>query len=185
MLSTTVPLEVKTWTVEEYHQMVEVGLLREEDRVELLSGEIVKMSPIKSEHAHAVDRLAEWLTFFFERKQLVRTQNPVSLSNISEPEPDIAVVLRKAYYSAHPGPKDIRLLIEVADTSLAKDRAVKLPLYAAAGIPEYWIVDLANKAVEVYTQPVGDGYDQRMVFRAGDEVTTPTVQALPVADVLG
>ncbi|MCB0637500.1 MAG: Uma2 family endonuclease [Lewinella sp.] len=181
----TVPLERKTWKMEEYHQMVDVSLLREEDRVELLSGEIVKMSPIKSAHAHAVDRLAEWLTFFFERKQLVRIQNPVSISNVSEPEPDIAVVKRKAYYDAHPRPKDVTLLIEVADTSLSKDREIKLPLYAVAGIPEYWIVDLTNGAIEVYTQPAGSDYDRRVVFRAGDQVSTPTIQALPVDDVLG
>lgn len=159
----------RRFTVEEYHRMGEAGILREDDRVELLKGEIIQMAPIGSRHAACVSRLGDWLAKRLPDTAAVRIQNPIRLPPRSEPEPDLVVVRRRDdfYATAHPGPGDIFLLIEVADTSLEHDRDVKLPLYAAAGIPEVWIVDLERRRVLVYRQPAGASYRQVTVVEEG------------------
>lgn len=186
---TTVEVQRRTWTVAEYHRMIEVEILGEDDRVELLAGEIVAKMPIGSRHAACVDRSGDVLVERTRGRFGVRRQNPVTLDDASEPEPDLALVTwRDDYYAAaHPGPADVALLIEVADSSLLLDRRLKLPLYAAAGIPESWLVDLVADTVEVRSSPSPRGYGVLSVARRGEEVRSVTVPGLVLAadDVLG
>lgn len=162
-------------TVREYHRMAEAGILTADDRVELLNGQIICMSPIGSQHAACVDKLDELLKQLLTDQALVRVQNPVVLGEYSEPEPDIAVVRRKLdYYAAgHPTPEEVYLIIEVADSSLEKDRIKKRALYANAGIQHYWIINLDKKEIEVYHTPIRDNYRSRQLHRAGDTVAFP------------
>lgn len=147
-------------TLDEYHRLGEAGILGEDDRVELLDGQLVDMSPIGPRHALAVDALNELLMAAVAGRAAVRVQNPVEIGRGTEPNPDIAVVRRPwdGYPHAHPRPEDVFLLVEVADTSLATDRGAKLELYARAGIREFWIVNLTTDGVLVYRSPSGDTY---------------------------
>jgi hypothetical protein len=146
--------------VDEYHAMVRAGILMEGDRIELIDGEIVEMHTIGSRHLACVIRLNHLLVPPLAGRARVSIQGSMRLDRYSEPEPDVLVLRPRAddYASAHPGPADVLLAIEVADTSLAYDRTVKLPLYARAGIAEVWIVDLEARAVEVHREPSADGY---------------------------
>lgn len=168
----------RSFTVEEYHRMAQAGILGEDDRVELIDGEIVKMTPIGSRHAACIMRLNRLFSRQLGQEVLVNVQNPIRLGEYSEPEPDVALLrFRKDFYAqAHPGPEDVVLVIEVADTSAAYDREVKLPLYARAGVPEVWLVDLAEERIEVYRQPGRQGYEQIQRLGRGQHVTA---QAFP------
>lgn len=147
-------------TVREYHRLGDAGILGEDNRVELFEGQLVDMSPIGPRHALAVDALNEHLVRAVAGRAAVRVQNPIELDGGSESQPDIALVRRPwgGYPTAHPGPVDVLLLIEVADTSLEIDRGAKLELYARAAIPEFWLVDLTADRVLVHRDPNGDGY---------------------------
>lgn len=147
-------------TVTEYHRMGEVGILGERDRVELIEGELVAMSPIGSYHHGTVNHLTHSLVHAVGEHAVVSVQGPVRLDDFSEPEPDFALLRPRAdfYRDAHPRPDDVLLLIEVADTSLNYDRAVKRALYARHAIPEFWIVNLNAGEVEVCREPKADGY---------------------------
>lgn len=176
-------------TVAEYHRMGEAGILSEADRVELVEGELVAMSPVGSPHAGAVNALTRLLVGAVGAGGVVSVQNPVRLDDRTEPEPDLAVLKPRAddYRSATPGPGDVLLLVEVADTSVGYDRAIKAPLYAAHGIPELWIVDLTAREVEVHRTPGGGRYAS--VARVGPGGTLhpeslPGV-SIPAAAVLG
>jgi Uma2 family endonuclease len=149
-------------TVDDYHRMGEAGILSEDDRVELIEGELVEMAPIGSEHAAAVTDLNYLLMVAVGEKALVSPQNPVRLDRHSEPQPDFALLKPRPdrYRSALPTPQDTLLIVEVAHSSLAYDRAVKLALYASHSIPEVWIVNLAANEVEVYRKPQGDRYTE-------------------------
>jgi Uma2 family endonuclease len=151
----------------EYHRIAELGLF-EDERVELLAGLLIEMSPQKSPHAGATAELGEKLTLALAGRAKVRQQLPLALSEDSEPEPDIAVVPMAVYYDEHP--TSAYLLAEVADSSLRKDREIKGPLYAAAGIAEYWIVNLVDGVLEVYTDPSPSGYEARETFGRDAEV---------------
>jgi Uma2 family endonuclease len=147
-------------TVAEYHRMAEAGILTERDRVELIEGELIAMSPIGSEHSGTVNALNRTLVRAVGDRAIVAVQNPVQLDDLSEPEPDFALLKPRDddYRRATPRPHEVLLIIEVADTSLAYDRAVKRSLYARHGIPEFWIVNLAAKQVEVCRSPTGEQY---------------------------
>jgi Uma2 family endonuclease len=147
-------------TLDDYHRLGAAGILGEDDRVELLEGQLVDMSPIGPRHALAVDALTELLVPAVVGRAVVRVQNPIELDSGSEPQPDIVVVRRpwRGYPTVHPQPADIFLLIEVADSSLETDVGAKRELYARAGIREFWIVDLTTDAVLVHRDPGGDGY---------------------------
>lgn len=147
-------------TVDEYHRLGEAGVLDDDDRVELLEGQLVDMSPIGPRHALAVDALNELLLIAVAGRAGVRVQNPIELDGSTEPQPDLALVRRpwRGYPARHPQPEDIFLLVEVADTSLEIDRGAKLELYARADIPEFWLVDLATNGVFVYRNPTGGQY---------------------------
>lgn len=147
-------------SVDAFHRMAETGILGSSDRVELIDGEIIDMSPIGALHAAIVDVLAR----HFGRKAgdsiFIRCQNPLRLDDVSEPEPDLAVLRPRAdfYTTAHPGPADVLLVVEVSDTSLAYDLGVKVPLYARHGIPEVWVIDAATRRTRVFRQPIGSTY---------------------------
>jgi Uma2 family endonuclease len=175
------------FTVAEYHRMAEVGILGEDSRVELIRGQIVDMAPIGAPHFGMVNRLTRLLPGVLAGRGLLSVQNPVRLDDGSEPEPDVAVLLPRAddYETATAGPPDVLLLIEVADSSLDDDRAIKLPLYAENGIAECWIVNLVDRVVEVYRQARNGRYADIRRIGPGevlDIVLLPGV-ALPVADL--
>lgn len=150
--------------------MIDAGILTPNEKVELLEGQIVQMSPQKPPHAATTQKASDCIKTSFVDKAHVRTQLPITLSS-SEPEPDIAVVRLDAgeYGDRHPSPEDIFLLIEVAYTTLAFDRFEKAPIYARANISEYWILDVVNRQVFVFRHPGEDGYGSEIVF--DDEAT--------------
>jgi Uma2 family endonuclease len=147
-------------TVADYYRMAEVGILAPEARVELIDGEIIDMPPPGSLHAATVHRLVEVLVRAVESRASVLVQNPVRLSEHSEPQPDLALLRRREdfYSEHHPRPADTLLIIEVADTSLRFDRRKKIPLYAAQGIPEVWLVDLRGRRLVRYRAPQQGSY---------------------------
>src|SRR5712691_7513791 len=149
-------------TVDDYHKMAEAGILGEDDRVELIDGELIEMAPIGSNHAGEVMSLNMLLSAAVAGRAIISPQNPVRLSVHSEPQPDLTVLrFRDDFYrTSHPQPEDVLLLIEVADTTIRYDREIKIPLYARAGIPEVWLIDLQQERVEIYLQPSSDGYRQ-------------------------
>jgi Uma2 family endonuclease len=142
-------------SVDAFHRMGEAGILGPADRVELIDGEIIDMSPIGALHAAIVARLASSFSQRLGEAAVIRCQNPVRLDDMSEPEPDIAILRPRAdfYMTAHPGPADVLLVIEVADTSLAYDLGTKVPLYVRHGIPEVWVIDAATRRTRVFRQP--------------------------------
>jgi Uma2 family endonuclease len=162
---------LRLWTVDEYHRMIEAEILTEEDKVELLEGEILAMSPQKPPHAATTDYASEYLNSLLVGLAKVRVQLPVTLCPNSEPEPDIAVVRidRRNYFNGHPTPDDIFLLVEVADTTLNKDLNVKAPAYGKVNIPEYWVLDLNTRQVYVFREPNSKGYAQKFTL---DETQT-------------
>lgn len=171
----------------EYHRMAEAGILSEDARVELVDGEVVEMSPIGSKHQAVVDRLTRMLVAFAGSDYLARVQGPVRLDEHNEPQPDLALLrFREDFYEReHPGPGDALMLVEVSDSSLEYDRNVKLPLYAGAGIPEVWIVDLASGEVESHSGPRSGsptgGYGTRKLYSRGEDVVSQTVSGLRLA----
>lgn len=167
-----VDLKRRRFTVEEYEQMGRAGILGEDDRVELIDGEIVEMTPIGRRHAAAVNRLTALLSRVLGDAALVSVQNPIRLGEHSEPQPDLALLLPKAdfYASGHPIPADVFVLVEVAETSAETDRRVKMPLYAHSGIQEVWLVDLDQETITIYRDPTPDGYRTARVARRGDEL---------------
>ena len=162
--------------------MAEVGILTETDRVELIQGEIVTMSPQGRRHRAFIDNLARLLITRLGERAIVSIQMPIVLTEDTEPEPDVQVLRHRTipYKERDALAEDAFLIIEVAQTSLAYDRSTKLRLYAAAGIPEYWIVDCVTESIEVYRAPHADGY--REIAR----ITGPTamVALQPSPDVV-
>jgi Uma2 family endonuclease len=174
----SIQLSRRLFTVHEYHQMGQAGILKEDDRVELIEGEIVQMASIGSRHAACVDRLTELLVLRLTGRAIVRVQNPIYLNEYSEPQPDVSLLRpRLDFYAAtHPGPQDVLLVVEVAETSAGIDRTAKMPLYACAGITEVWLVDLQEERLEVYSQPLPQGYQQVHHIGRGASLT---LQAFP------
>ena len=157
-------------TVAEYHRMGEVGIVHEDDRVELIEGELVAMTPIGSSHSGTINTLTRALVMAVGDRGVVAVQNPVQLDDLSEPQPDFSILKPRAddYRRATPRPHEVFLIIEVADSSLAYDRAVKRALCARHCIPEFWIVNLQADSVEVCRTPVGEAYaDLSLVERDG------------------
>ncbi len=179
----------RRFTVEQYHQMAEAGILTENDRVELLDGEIVEMSPIGRRHAACVRRLIGLFSQQVGERAIVDAQNPVKLSDRSEPQPDIVLLQpREDFYEAgHPQPQDILLLVEVADTTAEFDREVKIPLYASSRIAEVWLVDINGQCLEIYREPGANGYQNVQKLLRGQSIF---IQAFPdinltVDEILG
>lgn len=163
------------FTLDKYEKMIETGILGEDDHVELIRGEIVKMTPIGLRHAACVARLAKLLERKVGDVALIWPQNPVQIGDHSMPEPDVALLRPSAdyYTSARPTERDVLLLIEVADSSVARDKAMKVPLYAEAEVQELWIVNLVKNVIEVYSGPSGGTYRQVRRARRGDTLPLP------------
>jgi Uma2 family endonuclease len=177
------------FTVEEYDEMGRAGILGEDARVELIDGEIVEMSPIKPPHQSHVDRLNDLLVRHAGHVAIVRVQGPFHLDRRSEPQPDVLVLRRRDDYYAgrHPRPDDVLLAIEVADSSLAYDREIKMPRYARNGVVESWIVPVGTDAIDVYREPTPEGYRLVRRFRRGERITlvaAPNVE-LSVEEIIG
>jgi Uma2 family endonuclease len=176
----------RLFTVDEYYEMARVGILKPDERVELLDGEIVPMNAISSPHAWGVTRLTG-IFYQIEDRCKIIVQNPLRLGDRSEPEPDLVILQPDTPEDRHPGPADAFLVIEVADTSLRTDRGRKRTMYARAGIPEYWIVDLQHDRIEVYRDPVRSRYQSVWLASRGETVTplfAPDL-VIDVARVLG
>lgn len=170
------------FTVDDYTLMRQAGILTEDDRVELLDGEIYVMSPIGPLHVGVVNKLNRLLTGAVGKNGIISIQNPIRLSDSSEPQPDIAILSPRDdfYSSALATPDDVFLIIEIADSSLEYDRDEKLPRYARAGISEVWIIDVQKRVVEQYTQPLQDEYTQLHKVLLGNSITAMT---LPVVQI--
>jgi Uma2 family endonuclease len=177
------------FTVADYYRMAECGVLRPDERVELLDGQVVPMTPIGSRHQGCVDCLNRLMQQRAGGAVIVRVQGPVHLEDRSEPEPDLALLAPRAdtYRTAHPRPEDTLLVIEVADTSLEFDRDVKVPLYAGAGIPEAWLVDLNAGRIEVYLDPASGAYATTRLAVRGDTLSPLLLKhvSLTVDEILG
>jgi Uma2 family endonuclease len=159
-------------TVLDFHRMVKAGILGEDDRVELIEGELFDMAPIGSQHASIVDALVEMLTLGAKGRVLVRAQGPLQIPLHNEPLPDVLLLKPRAdrYRNAWPQPQDVRLIIEVADSTVARDRDVKIPIYGRHGIPEAWLVDVQRQVITVYQQPCGEGYRRAAEIGSGSLV---------------
>jgi len=160
-------------TVHDYHRMAEAGILHEDSRVELIEGDLIDMSPIGQGHEAVVNRLTEALVLACAGRAIVSIQNSVRIDLYSEPQPDVAILRRRADFYAtgdRAGPADVLLLIEVADSSLRYDKTVKAPLYARAGIAEFWVVDLQKRVVDVYRGPVDGRYKEPTKHYAGEQL---------------
>lgn len=170
-----VQAERRLFSVADYHKMAEAGILKPTDRVELIHGEIVKMSPINSQHAGHVLRINVLLNKLLADIAFVNIQNPVQIDEFSEPEPDIAILKPSVHFYTqhHPQPADVYFLIEVADSSLQYDRETKLPLYAQAGIPEVWIINLKKRCIEIYQIPQDNRYKINNLAYPDDTIELP------------
>lgn len=184
------PVSRRRFTVDEYERMADAGILAEDDRVELVGGEIVEMAPIGPAHAGCVKRLLRLFTALLGDRAMVSVQDPVRLGVDSEPQPDIALLRpRSDFYSTrHPEPADVLLVVEVAMASASYDRLVKLPLYASAGLPQAWLVDLESRSLEIYRLADDRGaYGKPEVVRgtARAPIDAFPDAALSVSDILG
>lgn len=174
-------------SVDEYHRMADAGILTRDDRVELLSGRIITLSPIGASHFHVVNALEE----AFARRLYtsdapaarISVQNPIRLNDFSEPEPDVVLYRPDVPRDRIPTPEDVLLVVEVADTTVEYDRTVKAAAYADAGLPEYWLVDVSRAAVDVYREPDGATYAERIRHRSGDALSVAALPALDPVDV--
>ncbi|MBA2693022.1 MAG: Uma2 family endonuclease [Rubrobacter sp.] len=173
------------FTVEEYRKMGEAGIFHEDDRVELIDGEVVEMAAIGVRHVESVMRLnrilSRWALETGDENVFVSVQNPMILSEFGEPRPDLTLVRRSEGRFGTPVPEDIFLIVEVADTSLAYDRNVKLPLYAGVGIPEAWIVNLNKDDIEVHSESGRQSYAKTALAKRGKNVVSATLENLSFA----
>ena len=183
-------VKVRLWTRDKYYQMAELGFF-DGKRVELIEGEIIEMSPMKSLHATALTLLIEVLRLSFSKEFIIRSQLPMSFSRASEPEPDVAVVQGtiRAYTAAHP--KTAELIIEVSDSTIRYDRTKKAGLYAKNKIQEYWILNVKNRSLEVYRRPIRDKklgfvYTEIQILTEKDSVSPLSAPdaKVKVADIL-
>lgn len=185
----TIQIKRHLISVERYDQMIAAGIIQEDERLELLGGEIVETSPIGIPHAACVNRLNKLFNRLLPDEVIVSVQNPIHLDMLSEPEPDVVLLQPRSdfYAGGHPEPEDIMLLVEVADTSIEYDREQKLPRYALAGVTEVWIVDLNKKRIEMYQRPSPHGYQQTTIVKGKESVSPaafPQV-TLKVSQILG
>lgn len=179
----------RPFTTTEYHKLLENGFFTEDDRVELIDGEIITMSPIGPKHAGCVNRLINYLSQKVGKAAIVAAQNPVWLNEYSEPQPDISLLKPRAdFYSlSHPTPQDTLVAIEVADSTLEIDRQIKIPKYAQAGISEAWLIDLVNDRIEIYALPNEGVYQEIRIVLRHQEIVSRTLPQLKLKaeDILG
>ena len=178
-------VQVTRWqfTAADYERMVETGILGKDDRVELIDGEVIAMSPIGPPHAGIVNRLNAFLNRQLAGTAIVSVQNPIRLNDYSEPQPDLAILqLKDDYYAhAHPTPADILLLVEVADSSFEYDSEEKMPRYAQDAIPEVWLIDVENQSVTQYAHPLITEYRHQVKLARGQMLVAQTIAGLEIA----
>jgi Uma2 family endonuclease len=169
--------------------MAEAGILKAQDRVELIEGEILQMAAVGVKHAATVKRLNRLFYQRLDDRVLIGVQDPVQLSETSEPQPDLALLKpREDYYATgHPQLPDLFLLVEVADSTVDYDRTIKMPLYAKVGVPEAWLIDLVSRTIEVYRKPQNSGYQSLVILQADEFLS---IEACPdilfaVNEILG
>ena len=182
-------LITRKFTVEEYEKMATEGIIKPDEKVELIRGEIIKMSPMGTRHAACIDRLIQLLYQKLGQKIILRVQNPIRLNNNSQPEPDISLLIRRSdfYVAAYPCPQDIYLIIEVSDSTLDYDRYTKIPLYAEANIKEVWIINLKEECLEVYRHPLQGSYQDIQKYYRGEIIfieSFPEIE-LTLIEILG
>ena len=179
----------KLFTVDEYYAMGRVGILAETDRVELIEGEIIEMSPVGSRHQATVDALTQLLITASADRAIVRVQGPLRLADITEPEPDVQLLVRRDdfYVDSHPTQFDVLLVIEVAETSLAYDRDEKSVVYSQRDVPELWVMDIVTPRLLVMRDPTDEGYRTVLELEIGDAVSPLSLADLTfsVEDLLG
>jgi Uma2 family endonuclease len=177
------------FNVDEYYRMADAGIFDEDSRVELIDGEVRQMVPIGGPHITLVNRLNVLLVRSISDRAMVSVQNPVRLSDETEPQPDFTLFKAdEDFYGGQVPPvSNALIVIEVADSSLAYDRDKKMQLYASAGIPEAWLVDVAGEVVTLFTGPGESGYAQQRTLKRGDEIVSTTIDDLhlPVDEVFG
>ncbi|MBI5194443.1 MAG: Uma2 family endonuclease [Nitrospirae bacterium] len=159
---------IHRFNIDTYHSMISAGILHEDDRVELIEGRIVDMTPIGTRHSACVNRINSFFNWKLQGRVIVSVQNPLLLlTEESEPEPDITILKnREDFYSYElPKSEDVLLIIEVSDTSVVYDREIKIPLYARANIQEVWMVNLPENSIEIYSSPVSGGYEFRRIAK--------------------
>ena len=185
----SVQFQKHCFNVQDYHRMVEVGLLSKDSRVELIEGEIVEMSPIGSTHGGAVKRSSAFLNRVLGDAVIVSVQDPIHLNDFSEPQPDLALLKpRRDFYSnSHPTPEDVLVVIEVIDSSVSYDRNIKVPLYARAGIAETWLMVLQKAVIEVHSHPRNGKYQKIRRLKRGKTLQSQILPELSyrVEDLLG
>ncbi len=171
-------------TVDQYHAMIDTGILSSDSPVELVEGILLQKMSKKPPHSFATEEARVALSSVLPPGWSVRAQEPITLAD-SEPEPDIAVARgsNRDYLKRHPGPADIALIVEVSDSTIARDRGIKLRMYARAGIREYWIVDLLSRCIEVHTDPQGESYRVLRVLSANEAIPV-TIGGSEVGSVL-
>ena len=178
----------RKFTVTEYYRMAEVGILRPDERVELIEGEIIVMAPIGPEHSGSVNISTEVFPLFAPGRYLVQIQNPLHLDDGSEPQPDVALLRLRSdrYTRSHPTPADVLLIIEISDSSLEYDRDVKAHIYGRNDILETWVKNLPEDCIERFTEPGPEGYAQHTIHHRGETLTPVSLPDLefPVADLL-
>jgi Uma2 family endonuclease len=162
------PLRIRPLRRAEYDRLVELGVFTKDDKIELLRGALVEMSPQGADHSYVVERLVKLFIEALGDRARLRAHSPFAADDLSEPEPDIGIYPPAAYARAHPD--RALLLVEIALSSLRKDRGIKAEIYAEAGVPEYWIVDLVHGVVEVRTEPVDGQYARMQTFRRGERI---------------
>ncbi|KAB8316627.1 Uma2 family endonuclease [Tolypothrix campylonemoides VB511288] len=174
MQNTESTLQLRLWTVEEYHRMAEAGILHEDERVELLEGRIIWMSAKGTAHRSAVGRIDRLLQNRLGNQAWVAIQDPIKLNERSEPEPDVAVVKIDPfdYADHHPTPSEVYLIIEVADSSLKADCETKGKAYAQAGIADYWVLDVIGRQLHIFREPSQQGYQSKVIL-GEDESLSP------------
>lgn len=169
-------------SVDEYHSMYERGLIPDFEKLEIIDGELIRKMSIGERHARIVNLLMRFLNRNLPENVLVSGQNPLRVTDFDEPEPDIVLAdLTKYDGRRHPTPADAILVIEVSDTSLRFDRNTKLPLYAAAEVPEVWIINLPANLVEIHQHPDAGIYQQTRLFRPGDSIVSESLPALSLS----
>ena len=175
--------ERRKFTVAEYYRMGEVGILHHTERVELIDGVVIVMSPIGSPHFSGVNRLNRVFAEQARGRYIVSVQNPVHLDDYGEPQPDLALLRPREdeYFNSHPGPGDTLLAVEVSDSTLAFDLRVKSQRYAAAGIPEMWVMNLPGDCLERLDEPGPEGYGRHTTFRRGEKISPAALPDLELA----
>jgi len=168
----SVQTQRRLFTVKEYHLMNEAGVFGEDDRVELIEGEIIQMAAIGTRHASCVKRLLRQFNIIPDEQAIIGVQDPIQLTERTEPQPDFVLLEPRAdyYVTAHPIPSQVLLLIEVSDSTVDYDRDIKVPIYARSLIKEVWLVDLVENCLEVYRQPGPNGYSLMLKFWRGEQV---------------